>query len=76
MAGSLYKVGDIVQLKSGGPPMAIRLVQEAVQRPGQTADPKYNYSCQWFSGKKLEDGSFPEQSLQPAEPDDKAKKKE
>ena len=51
-----YKVGDIVQLKSGGPDMTISGI-----RPKVTSN---LYTCQWFSGKKLESGEFPEESLQ------------
>lgn len=48
-----FKVGDIVKLKSGGPDMAVRYVPSD---GGQ-------YDCQWFAGKKLEAGRFPEESL-------------
>lgn len=48
-----YKVGDIVQLKSGGPNMTIQNVPAG----------GISYGCQWFSGKKLEHGVFPEDSL-------------
>ncbi|MEG3156306.1 YodC family protein [Lysobacter zhanggongensis] len=49
-----FSVGDIVQLKSGGPEMTV-----------QTApDNAYgSYKCQWFAGKKLEAGHFPPDSL-------------
>ncbi|WP_414561208.1 YodC family protein [Ralstonia wenshanensis] len=56
-----FKVGDIVQLKSGGPIMTVRSLPTA----GHNA-----YSCQWFAGKKLESGSFPLESLQAAQKDD------
>jgi uncharacterized protein YodC (DUF2158 family) len=29
-----------------------------------------NYTCQWFAGKKLESGRFPESSLKPVEDDE------
>jgi uncharacterized protein YodC (DUF2158 family) len=48
-----FKVGDIVKLKSGGPEMTIEAL------PNQ----HYDYSCQWFAGKKLERGHFPQGSL-------------
>lgn len=41
-----------VQLKSGGPVMT---VQDDTLSAG--------YRCQWFAGKKLESGFFPEESL-------------
>jgi uncharacterized protein YodC (DUF2158 family) len=53
-----YKVGDIVKLKSGGPEMT-------VQSLPSTANGAY-YNCQWFAGKKLESGRFPEGSLETA----------
>lgn len=54
-----FKVGDIVQLRSGGPEMTVRTI------PTATND---HYNCQWFAGKKLEHGSFPEDSLKPVTP--------
>ena len=48
-----FTVGEIVQLKSGGPDMT---VEEYVSFAGQ-------YRCQWFGGKKLESGTFPPESL-------------
>ncbi|MCA8304170.1 DUF2158 domain-containing protein [Burkholderia seminalis] len=57
-----FKVGDIVQLKSGGPEMTVNAL------PGVYRD---DYQCQWFAGKKLEAGDFPENSLQPVKADAK-----
>lgn len=57
-----FKVGDIVQLKSGGPEMTVN------STPVQRGD---NYYTQWFAGKKLESGRFPENSLKPVPPDAK-----
>ncbi|HDR9805838.1 TPA: YodC family protein [Burkholderia cenocepacia] len=51
-----FKVGDIVQLKSGGPEMTVKSAPSP-------ASPRY--WCQWFAGKKLESGDFPEESLKP-----------
>ncbi|MHA6913766.1 YodC family protein [Ralstonia pseudosolanacearum] len=56
-----FKVGDIVQLKSGGPVMTVRSTPAASQ-PG--------YWCQWFAGKKLEIGNFPFESLEAAQKGD------
>lgn len=50
-----FQLGDIVKLKSGGPEMTV----DYVFGDG-------DYRCQWFAGKKLESGRFPEQSLLPA----------
>lgn len=50
-----FAVGTIVKLKSGGPEMTV-----------QRVPPKTDgyYTCQWFAGKKLEDGLFPADSLE------------
>jgi len=46
-----FKTGDTVKLKSGGPNMTVK-------------GSEYNrIECQWFAGKKLEDGYFPPDSL-------------
>ncbi|MBE0422112.1 MAG: YodC family protein [Pseudoalteromonas sp.] len=50
-----FEVGDIVKIKSGGPEMTVRSV------PSQHAA---YYICQWFAGKKLEQGNFPNDSLE------------
>lgn len=50
-----FTVGEIVKLKSGGPEMTVKSI------PGTTDD---NYYCQWFAGKKLEQGRFPAGSLE------------
>lgn len=51
---SSFNIGDIVQLKSGGPEMTVQTVPEK---------PTGYYKCQWFAGKKLESGLFPFESL-------------
>jgi uncharacterized protein YodC (DUF2158 family) len=53
-----FKVGDQVQLKSGGPVMTVR--HTASYSTGVLVD------CQWFSGAKLNDGRFAVDSLMPA----------
>jgi len=48
-----FKTGDTVQLISGGPVMTVK-------------DPRYfstKVLCQWFAGKKLEQGEFLPNSL-------------
>jgi uncharacterized protein YodC (DUF2158 family) len=55
-----FVIGNIVKLKSGGPGMTVRTVPDMA---------KGYYDCQWFAGKKLESGRFPEDSLEPVEPD-------
>lgn len=52
--GNRFAVGDIVKLKSGGPDMTIRVSPDTAGK---------SYVCQWFAGKKLEQGNFPEDSL-------------
>jgi len=49
-----YKIGQVVKLKSGGPEMTVR----------GYFDHQSGYQCQWFAGKKLEQGYFPEDSLE------------
>lgn len=51
--GKEFVSGDIVKLKSGGPEMTVRewnLMSKV-------------YICQWFAGKKLEQGLFHPDSL-------------
>ena len=59
--GHKFAVGEVVKLKSGGPEMTVR----AVPNSGYGD----NYNCQWFAGKKLEAGNFPEGSLDKVTPD-------
>lgn len=51
----MFKVGDIVMLKSGGPRMTVcGLPRESMPR----------YFCEWFNeDNKLESGNFPQQAL-------------
>ncbi len=58
--GNAFKVGDIVKLKSGGPDMTVRIVTDSISK---------TYTCQWFAGKKLEQGVFPGDSLEPVKPE-------
>lgn len=51
------EVGQIVRLKSGGPEMTVQ------SEIASTSDGRTRYSCQWFAGKKLEQGIFPRESL-------------
>jgi uncharacterized protein YodC (DUF2158 family) len=55
-----YQVGDIVKLSAGGPEMAIKETH-----PGYPGSKQFfgTYRCQWFAGKKLDKGDFPEDSL-------------
>lgn len=57
-----FKVGEIVQLNSGGPEMT---VEEVSTEPYHRKAP---ILCQWFGGKKLEHGHFPVASLKKVQP--------
>ena len=50
------KIGDTVELKSGGPPMIIT-------KHNKHDDIGY-FTCQWFAGEKLEEDLFTPGSLQ------------
>jgi uncharacterized protein YodC (DUF2158 family) len=52
--GSGFAVGSIVKLKSGGPDMTVK----------QWDSYHKVFICQWFAGKKLEQGSFQADSLE------------
>ncbi|HEX5752301.1 MAG TPA: DUF2158 domain-containing protein [Archangium sp.] len=56
MAQGRFQVGDVVKLKSGGPEMTVEASLEEYE----------SYRCQWFAGKKLESGVFPDAGLEPA----------
>lgn len=51
MSGIAFEIGSVVKLNSGGPEMAVKAI--------------YNdqYTCQWFAGKKLEQGVFRPETL-------------
>jgi uncharacterized protein YodC (DUF2158 family) len=61
---SNFRVGDKVMLNVGGPLMAVSRGYEASNLNGNVR----TYRCQWYAGKKLESGDFPEQSLIVAPP--------
>ncbi len=54
-----FKVGTVVKLKSGGPDMTVKEHIHSMNN-----QPTYKYRCQWFAGKKLEEGIFPGDSLE------------
>jgi uncharacterized protein YodC (DUF2158 family) len=56
-----FKIGEQVQLKSGGPVMTVAGVVQAPPNVFNSANG--HIRCQWFSGKKLENGAFPAESL-------------
>jgi uncharacterized protein YodC (DUF2158 family) len=53
--GNEFKGGDLVQLKSGGPPMTVQDWSSHQQK----------YMCVWFKGASRESGYFSEDSLKP-----------
>ena len=59
-----FKVGDIVQLKSGGPKMTVTEDKVGIRND--------HVRTNWFAGSKHESGMFPIESLVPAT-DDKSK---
>ena len=60
-----FNVGDVVQLRSGGPPMTVRDVDAAPT--AHTADVG-EIACHWFSGSRLEWGRFSPAELVLLEP--------
>jgi len=60
-----FTTGEQVQLKSGGPVMTVAGIHQNPLSPyDQTVG---HVICQWFSGKKIETGKFPAESLQQPE---------
>ncbi|MFC1626419.1 YodC family protein [Pseudomonadota bacterium] len=53
-----FDIGEIVKLKSGGPEMTVKKVNTNMREEFSG-----NYQCQWFAGKKLDSGVFPQESL-------------
>ena len=51
-----FKIGDIVQLKSGGPAMTVT----AVEGEGMIGE---GVNTTWFAGRKRETGHFPLDAL-------------
>lgn len=56
-----YQIGDIVKLNAGGPEMSVKQLDPG-HLPSSTVF-RGGYRCQWFAGKKLDHGDFPEDSL-------------
>jgi len=55
-----FAVEQGVKLRSGGPDMTVNRVYPASALNGTTTA---TYNCQWFAGEKLENGTFPPDSL-------------
>ncbi|MBJ6351087.1 MULTISPECIES: DUF2158 domain-containing protein [Acinetobacter] len=66
-----YKIGDKVKLNVNGPDMAVKSISLDYHKNFEGI-----YRCQWFAGKKLEWGEFPEESLElvTSEDEDQEKK--
>ena len=64
MSKAIYSVGDIVKLKSGGPVMTIHSVNDTF------TGEKVEYTCKWFSGSKLQNGTFEERAIDSVEQND------
>ena len=59
MTNEQIQVGDLVELKSGGPDMTVEKIYEG-------ANGEQRAACQWFDGVKPMSGAFPLTSLKPA----------
>lgn len=59
----VFKVGDIVRLKSGGPKMVV------VQLPEMWVGERY-LTCSWFVESKNERAEFPAKALERPDPDE------
>jgi len=69
-----FKVGDVVQMKSGGPKMTVDTVNYPYNYDIQkvnTSGKVESYHCKWFNGKKVEEENFAEESLMFPEEDKK-----
>jgi uncharacterized protein YodC (DUF2158 family) len=53
------KIGDVVQLKSGGPEMTV--VDKGASSPSDVRPPYFK--CVWFDGANVVTHSFPEEAL-------------
>lgn len=72
-----FDVGDQVRLKSNGPAMTVRSVLQPSIVAVEDEERQVSYRCQWFAGAKLNEGVFPEDSLEPVneKPKDKGRRK-
>lgn len=56
-----FKVGDKVRLKSGGPDMTVKELDQLL------AIDSDDILCTWFAGLKIQSGSFPPDTLERVE---------
>jgi len=72
-----FNIGDVVQLKSGGPEMTVQDILGTTTTKTQTfAYTTAGHSngeliCKWFAGSKLETGLFKQETLDKAEDSNK-----
>lgn len=64
MANGVFKPGDTVKLKSGGPVMTVSTAK----------DTNGFYYCQWFKGATQQHGNFREETLETYRPPQNEKK--
>ena len=61
-----YKIGDQVELISGGPAMTVTRVTNPAGQMDAFGEGGPSVTCCWFSGGKREEGEFPAAALKPA----------
>jgi len=61
MNTTVFNVGQVVRLKSGGPNMTIAKMEDDVNNPNNKNAFAF---CSWFVGKKLEQRTFPIEILE------------
>jgi len=62
-----FNRGDVVVMKSGGPPMTVDKVPGDYAYSGASA-PMSEYHCEWFKGANAQQGTFAEHVLKAYEP--------
>ncbi len=62
-----FKKGDIVVLKSGGPPMTVDQIPGEAKR-AYPHKPRDDYLCEWFKGATAAHGGYGEHLLEKYEP--------
>lgn len=61
----LFKIGDVVKLKSGGPEMTISILVNEREPHNLASIPHFRgtYECKWFEGDSLKSGNFFQDTL-------------